>query len=79
MIIFAGINGYLDDMPAEWVRPFEKEFLPWVKERYPEIVHEIEMTKDFSAETEQKMHKAVQEFKERFVATRKEAEMATVA
>jgi F0F1-type ATP synthase alpha subunit len=50
-----------------------------VKERYPEIVHEIETTKDFSAETEQKMHKAVQEFKERFVATRKEAEMATVA
>jgi len=75
MIIFAGVNGYLDDMPAEWVRPFEKEFLPWVKERYPEIVHEIETTKDFSAETEQKMHKAVQEFKERFVAARKEAEV----
>jgi F-type H+-transporting ATPase subunit alpha len=74
MIIFAGVNGYLDDMPAEWVRPFEKEFLPWVKERYPEIVHEIETTKDFSAETEQKMHKAVQEFKERFVAARKQVE-----
>jgi F-type H+-transporting ATPase subunit alpha len=73
MIIFAGVNGYLDDMPAEWVRPFEREFLPFVRERYPEIVHEIETTKDFTAETEQKMHKAVQEFKERFITARKEA------
>lgn len=79
LIIFAGVNGYLDDMPAEWVRPFEREFLPWVKERYPEIVREIETTKDFSAETEQKMHQAAREFKERFVAARKTEEIPAAA
>jgi F-type H+-transporting ATPase subunit alpha len=79
MIIFAGVNGYLDDMPAEWVRPFEREFLPFVREYYPEIVHEIETTKDFTAETEQKMHKAVQDFKKRFIAARKEKEVEPAA
>ncbi len=79
LTIFAGISGYLDELPAEWVRPFEREFLPFVRERYPEIVHEIETKKDFTPQTEQKMHQAVKEFKERFLAARKEAEKAVAS
>lgn len=79
LIIFAGVNGYLDDMPVEWVRPFEREFLTFVKERFPEIVHEIETTKNFTDETEQKMHQAAREFKEKFVKERTEAEQVQVA
>lgn len=79
LIIFAGVNGYLDDMPVEWVRPFEREFLTFVKESFPEIVHEIETTKNFTDETEQKMHQAAREFKEKFVKERTEAEQVQVA
>lgn len=78
LIIFAGINGYLDDLPNEAVRDFEREFLKFMDERYPEVVREIETTKDFSADAEEKMHKAVREFKERFVATLKPEEEAEV-
>ncbi len=67
LIIFAGVNGYLDDLPVEWVRPFEGKFLQWLQHRYPEILHEIETTRDFSPGTEEKMHRAVVEFKETFV------------
>ena len=35
----------------------------------------VKTTKDFSAETEQKMHKSVQEFKECFVSARKQIEV----
>lgn len=68
LAIFVGINGYLDDLPVEAVREFEKGFLKFVDHRYPEIVREIETTKDFSDATEQKMHKAALEFKAEFVA-----------
>src|SRR5213594_90989 len=35
--IWAGANGYLDDLPVESVRRFEKEFLAFVEKNYPEI------------------------------------------
>jgi F-type H+-transporting ATPase subunit alpha len=67
LAIFVGINGYLDDLPVEVVRDFESGFLKFVDERYPEIVREIETTKDFSEATEQKMHEAVRRFKKMFL------------
>jgi len=45
----------------------------------PNGCHDIETTKDFTAETEQKMHKAVQDFKKRFIAARKEKEVEPAA
>src|SRR5690606_14522298 len=43
-IIFAATNGYLDDIPVEQVRPFEKEFLPYLRNSHPEILKSIRDT-----------------------------------
>ncbi len=63
MVIFAGTQGYLDDLPVEAVRPFEKEFLKFVHEHYPEIGHTIRQTGDLPEETEKLLRRAIEEFK----------------
>jgi len=64
--IFAGINGYLDDLPAEQVRPFEKRLQEFVRKEYPDIAHEISNKKVISPEIEQKLKTAIDKLKGEF-------------
>ena len=66
MVIFAGTQGYLDDLPVEAVRPFEREFLEFMRERYPEVGRTIRETGDLPEETEKLLRKAIEEFKGEF-------------
>ena len=66
-IIFAGVNGYLDDIPVEACRRFEKEFLQFMETSKGEILAEIREKKDISPELEEKLKKAIEEFKQGFV------------
>ncbi len=66
MIIFAGTQGYLDDIPVEKVREFEEGFHPFMRERYPEIGEKIRREKQLSDETQAELRRAVEEYKARF-------------
>ncbi|MEJ5295862.1 MAG: F0F1 ATP synthase subunit alpha, partial [Fimbriimonadales bacterium] len=66
MILFAGTQGYLDDLPVEKVREFEEGFHPFMRERYPEIGEKIRRERELSKETEAALRKAVEEYKARF-------------
>jgi len=66
MIIFAGGQGYLDDLPVSEVRRFEKEFLEFVGKDYPDIPHTIAKTKDLPKELQDKLHSALKAFKSKF-------------
>ncbi|MGQ9532973.1 MAG: F0F1 ATP synthase subunit alpha [Desulfotomaculales bacterium] len=70
MIIFAGVNGYLDDLPVEQVRPFEAEFLRFMKTTKTDIVEELRVKKEISADLDQRLRAAIVEFKENFVRQR---------
>lgn len=70
MVIYAGVNGYLDDMPVDWVQPFEAEFLEFMHTRYPEVGEAIAKSGELSKETEEKLKQAIVEFKQGFVAKR---------
>ena len=61
--IFAGVNGYLDDIPVSKVREFEEKWLSYVKETYPNILSEIREKKHISDELFKLMHKAIREFR----------------
>jgi F-type H+-transporting ATPase subunit alpha len=61
--IFAGVNGYLDDLPVEAVRRFEQEFLAFVEKEYPEVPHDIRTTKDLSDSDQARLHEAAKKFK----------------
>ena len=61
--LFAGVNGYLDDLPVEAVRRFEQEFLAFVEKDYPEVPHDIRTTKDLSDTDQARLHEAAKKFK----------------
>lgn len=68
MIIYAGINGYLDHLPVESLKRYEQELYSFVEERYPEIFSEIEEKKEITDELREKMDRALKEFGEVFKA-----------
>ncbi|MGB9804052.1 F0F1 ATP synthase subunit alpha [Desulfofundulus sp.] len=68
MVIYAGVNGYLDDLPVDKVLTFEEEFLNYMHTSHPEVGEAIARTGELSKETEEKLKAAVVEFKKGFVA-----------
>ena len=63
-IIYAAVNGLLDDVPIEKVGAFEKAFTNFLKTNHPEIGKSITETKDIIPATEEGLKKAIQEFKQ---------------
>jgi len=68
MIIFAGNEGYLDDIPVSAVTKFEAELYPFIEASYPQIFENIRSSKKIDDETKALMIKALDEFKASFVA-----------
>ena len=66
--IWAGANGYLDDMPVAAVRRFETEWLEFVAHQYAEVAHNIRTAKMISPEDEKRLHEACKAFKAQFKA-----------
>ncbi|ABB15543.1 F0F1 ATP synthase subunit alpha [Carboxydothermus hydrogenoformans] len=66
MAIFAAVNGYLDDLPVEKVRPFEAEFLKFMRANYPQIGEEIRTKGVLTDELTSRLKSAIEEFKKTF-------------
>ena len=64
--IWAGTNGYLDDVPTEDVSRFESEFLDSLKRNNPGILDAIRETKDLSDDTVAALKDAIQQFRRTF-------------
>ena len=63
MSIFAGTRGFLDDVPVREVARFEAAMLKYFRDQHPEIVDEIDRTKDLSNDLAEKIGKAIRDFK----------------
>ena len=68
MILYAVINGYIDDVAIDKVSAFETGFHTFMEANHPEIGKAIAREKDISAETEQALKTAILEFKQGFSA-----------
>jgi F-type H+-transporting ATPase subunit alpha len=66
--IWAGANGFLDDVPVAAVRKFETEWLAFVRNQYPEVTHDIETKKEISKDTDARLKEAAKAFKAQFQA-----------
>jgi len=66
VVIYAGTNGYLDDIPVKAVRKFEDELYPFIETKYPQIFENIRTKKKIDEETEELLKKALEEFKAQF-------------
>ncbi|MBN1366393.1 MAG: F0F1 ATP synthase subunit alpha [Dehalococcoidales bacterium] len=66
IILFASINGYIDDVPVEKVTAFESGLQSYMDTNHPEIVKEISEKKEIKPETETALRNALAEFKKGF-------------
>jgi len=68
VIIFAGVNGFLDDIPVSAVTKFEAELMPFMEAKYPNILESIRTEKKITDETDALLRKAIEDFKASFSA-----------
>ena len=68
MIIYAGTNGHLDDLPVELCRPFEGELYRFLDNAHQDVLTEIREKKVLSDELKVKLEALMTEFKKQFAA-----------
>ncbi|HZD66167.1 MAG TPA: F0F1 ATP synthase subunit alpha, partial [Acidimicrobiales bacterium] len=68
MIVFAGTKGYVDDVPVEEVRRFERELLDYLRARHDDLLEEIRSTGNLPEE--EKLQAAMDGFKATFAPAR---------
>ena len=66
LIVFAGVNGLVDDLPAEAIRAFEQGLTRFVETRYPEIYRELDAKREIGEDLRRKIEQAIREYKEEF-------------
>ena len=66
MMVFAGNEGFLDEVPVEKVLEFEKKFLPWVNGTHSEIPDAIRKKWKLDKETQQELNAILRDFVEHF-------------
>jgi len=67
VIIFATINGYLDEVKVEEVQKFESEFLEFINEGKKGTLDAIENEKTISEDTDKALREAAEDFKNSFL------------
>ncbi len=70
LIIYAGTNGYLDDLEVEQIRSFEAELYKYVDSMNPQLLDSIMQKKTLDDALKADIKKTLDEFKQRFVSER---------
>ncbi len=68
VVLFAGTQGFTDDLPAEQVAAFGRELLGFIREAHPGVLHSIRETKQLEEATAQELRQALGDFQKRFAA-----------
>ena len=63
MIIFAVINGYIDDVPVAKVRDWETGLHAYMKAQFPNVGDKVRSEKAISKETEAELRRAIEQYK----------------
>ncbi|HET9695435.1 MAG TPA: F0F1 ATP synthase subunit alpha [Terriglobales bacterium] len=72
-IIYAGTNGFLDDVPVDQCRDFEKGLYAYVDAMNPGLFQAIETKKALDDQIKADMNKTLKDYKERFTVEKKQA------
>ncbi|MBI2071288.1 MAG: F0F1 ATP synthase subunit alpha [Elusimicrobia bacterium] len=67
-VIFAGVNGYLDDVPVKAIKRFEKEMLAYLQAKQASLLDDMRKKKGLDDALKTKLGEALKEFKQTFKA-----------
>ena len=65
-VIYAGVNGYLDKLALNQVRPFEDGLLASLRSKHAEVLEAIRSSNDLASDVEGKLKSAVESFSANF-------------
>jgi F-type H+-transporting ATPase subunit alpha len=68
LIIYAGTNGFVDDLPVSALKKYEQELYTFIELKQPDIYADILRKRELDAELRAKINKALEQFKENFKA-----------
>ena len=68
LVIFAGTNGYVDEVPVNAVRKFEAELLRFATSKYQSLLDDIKGKKQLDDDLKARIKSAIEEFKKTFSA-----------
>ncbi len=68
LIIYAGVNGFIDDVAVEAIGQFEEELYKYAESKHAAVLTEIAEKKAIDDELKKKINKAIESFKKSFVA-----------
>jgi len=63
LIIFAGTNGFIDDLPLTAMKKYEQELFSFVESKYPDVFADILKKREMDADLRAKTIKVLEEFK----------------
>ena len=63
LIIFAGTNGFVDELPLTALKKYEQELYSFVESRHPDVFAEILKKRELDGDLRTKMTKTLEEFK----------------
>jgi F-type H+-transporting ATPase subunit alpha len=66
LVLFAGTQGYLDDLPVEAIKKFEEGFLRFIRDRKQDLKNALKEKKTIDEDLKGKVSQAVEEFKKGF-------------
>lgn len=66
IIIYAGVHGFLDDMPVNSIKGFEENLYKYIEKNHLDIEHEIDTKKELSDSLMQKLDSMITTFKKEF-------------
>ena len=66
LVLYAGVNGFTDEVEVSQVRDYEKQLLAWAATAKKDLTQELDSAAELSDELKQKMDTALTEFKSIF-------------
>jgi F-type H+-transporting ATPase subunit alpha len=68
LVIFAGTNGFVDDVPVNAVKKFEQELLRFMASKHQAVLNDIKSKKQIDDDLKARIKSAIEEFKKSFTA-----------
>ena len=66
ILLYAGVNGYMDNIEVNQIGKFEENLLNSIRENYSQILESIRSTKELSEDTESTLKSAIDDFSKNF-------------
>ncbi len=70
VVLYAVINGFIDDLPVNEIRAFERDYLRFLHGNHPEILADIGDKQELDDNLTQRLRKSIEDFKNDFATAK---------